>query len=58
MSAFPLFDRLARRIAQSRERARIARQLDGMNDHDLRDIGIARAEIDRIAAGSVRHSVR
>lgn len=54
MSSFPIFDSWARRIAAARESARIARQLDGMTDHDLRDIGVTRAEIDRFAAGAVR----
>ena len=54
MSSFPIFDSWARRIAAARESARIARQLDGMTDHDLRDIGITRAEVDRFAAGAVR----
>lgn len=54
MSSFPIFDGLARRIATARERAQVARQLDGMSDHDLRDIGITRADIDRVAAGAVR----
>lgn len=58
MRTFPILNALARRIGAARREHRIARQLDAMSDHDLRDIGIARGEIDLIAAGAVRHGVR
>ena len=58
MSAFTFLTKLTRSIADAREQARVARTLDGMSDRGLRDIGIARAEIDLIAAGGIRRSGR
>jgi uncharacterized protein YjiS (DUF1127 family) len=40
--------RLAHAVAVSRKRARERRELQGMSDRELRDIGITRADIDRV----------
>ena len=40
-------------VARQFEHARAIRQLQAMSDRDLRDIGIARAEIDALVTGQL-----
>ncbi|MBV8459221.1 MAG: DUF1127 domain-containing protein [Acetobacteraceae bacterium] len=42
------FARLFRAIATMRQRARERQELHGLSDTELRDIGIARGDIDRV----------
>jgi len=48
---FTLLTQAVRAVSQTVEHARAIRQLEAMSDRDLRDIGIARAEIEAVVTG-------
>ena len=50
---FSILTRAVRAVTRSVEHARAIRQLQAMSDRDLRDIGIARAEIEAVVTGKV-----
>ena len=54
MSLVTLVRRVIRTIGRHVEHARAVRQLQAMSDRDLRDIGIARAEIDALVTGTIQ----
>ena len=50
---FTLLTQAVRAMTQAVEHARAIRQLSAMSDRDLRDIGIARAEIEAVVTGKL-----
>lgn len=48
---FTLLSQAVRAVSQTVEHARAIRQLEAMSDRELRDIGIARAEIEAVVTG-------
>jgi len=53
MSLITFFRRAVAMVARNIEHAQAIRQLQAMSDRELRDIGIARSEIDALVTGAI-----